>query len=582
MIILMRLELREEPDLVHCRQRARQIAKLLEMDSLQQTQFSTAVSEIARNALRYAGSAKVNFSLRNEMPLKLEVKIKDQGPGIPDIAAAVASPQGMGLKGAHRLMDDCAIESSAGAGTAVTLVKIINRVAPLTAAESATLIDKLLLMRPSDAMSEVRLQNSELLLSLEEAKKQQEVALGYQRQLEALNKELADTNRGVIALNIELEDQAKRVKDASEVKARFLSHVTHEFRTPVNSMLSMSRILLTSASPLDADQKKQISFIRQAAEGLSEMVNDLLDTVKADAGRMTVMNSHIQLSEIFDTLRAMFRPLIPTDRRIELVIEDNENIPTFISDETKISQILRNFISNSLKFTEDGQIHVQAGVDSGGLLRITVHDTGIGIADEHQGMIFEEFMQVQGPHQRLGKGTGLGLPLARKLARLLDGEVHVASSLGKGSSFSLTLPLRVDEGCVDPAPNARRILMIDDDPAQHYILQNAVNGFQCDTAYALNGREGLGLAASFLPDLIVLDVRMPGMDGFEVLGQLKENPLTQSIPVLLNSTIQHSMDEFPELGKRPAAILMKGFYSRDAMLRQIRKLLQLADRKENL
>jgi signal transduction histidine kinase len=579
MVSLMRIQLKDETDIVNCRQRARQIANLLQLDTLQQTHVATAVSEIARNALRFAGSGMVNFRLKNVSPLTLMVTIEDNGPGILNVDAALTSSTGMGLKGSFRLMDICEITSSPGAGTRVVLGKVLSSRDPLTSTELNDLIDQLLRMRPSDAMGEIRQQNTELLVSLEELKKQKEVALGYQRLLEELNKELADTNRGVIALNTELEDQAKTVSEASEMKARFLSHVTHEFRTPVNSILSMSRILLASANTLDADQAKQVGFIRKAAEGLSEMVNDLLDTVKAEAGKLQVNLGPVRLSEVFDTLRALFRPLMPSDRNIQLIIDDNENIPIFISDETKISQIVRNFISNSLKFTEDGQIIVTAELNANDQLEIAVRDSGIGIAKEHQGMIFEEFMQVHGAHQKRSKGTGLGLPLARRLARLLDGDVTVESNIGSGSVFKLQIPFqRLERSPSSKSLSAKKILVIDDDEASHYTVHELLKGIDCETAFALTGKEGLKLVKTFRPDLIVLDVSMPEMDGIEVLRILNADPQYRSIPVLLNSSMRYSMDDFPHSGPRPNGILNKDKLSDESSLALIVHTLEYKER----
>lgn len=579
MVSLMRIQLKDETDIVNCRQRARQIAKLLQLDSLQQTHVATAVSEIARNALRYAGSGMVNFTLQNTLPFTLIVTVDDKGPGIVDVEDALTSTSGMGLKGSFRLMDICEIVSSPGAGTQVKLGKLLNLRQPLSGVEMSDLIDQLLRMRPSDAMGEIRQQNTELLVSLEELKKQKEVSLGYQRLLEELNKELADTNRGVIALNTELEEQSKTVVEASEMKARFLSHVTHEFRTPVNSILSMSRILLAHSNNLDAEQSKQVTFIRKAAEGLSEMVNDLLDTVKAQAGKLHVNLGPVRLSEVFDTLRALFRPLMPTDRNIQLIIDDNENIPIFISDETKISQIVRNFISNSLKFTEDGRIIVTASLLANGELEIAVSDTGIGIAKEHQGMIFEEFMQVQGAHQKRSKGTGLGLPLARKLARILEGDVTVESTVGSGSVFKLQIPFRRLETSPSSRPSTtKKILVIDDDESSHYTIHEMLKSIDCETAFALTGKDGLNLVKTFQPDLIVLDVNMPEMDGIEVLRILKEDPKNRSIPVILNSSMRYSMDDFPKSGPRPSGIVNKDQLDSDTTLQLIVHMLEFNER----
>lgn len=579
MFSLMRIQLKDETDIVNCRQRARQIAVLLQLDSLQQTQMATAVSEIARNALKYAGSGIVHFTLQNELPLALIVTVEDKGPGIADVEGALASVDGKGLKGSFRIMDISEIVSTPGVGTRVKIGKFLHFKGALSTVETTEIIDRLLRMRPSDAMGEIRQQNSELLVSLEELKKQKEVSLGYQRLLEELNKELADTNRGVIALNTELEDQAKTVREASEIKARFMSHVTHEFRTPVNSILSMSRILLTHADDLNADQTKQVGFIRKAAEGLSEMVNDLLDAAKADAGKLQASLGPVSLSEVFDTLRALFRPLMPADRNIQLIFDDNENIPIFISDEMKISQIIRNFISNSLKFTEDGQIIVSAFLLANGHLQITVSDSGIGIAKEHQAMIFEEFMQVQGAHQKRSKGTGLGLPLARKLARFLEGEVSVDSIIGSGSVFKLEIPFhRLEESPALSLNRTAKILIIDDDESAHYSILEMLKAIDCQTASAYSGKDGLNLLKTFDADLIVLDVNMPDMDGLEVLRILKSDGDLKRVPVLLNSSMRYSMDDFSLSGPRPSGILNKDHINAQASLELIVQMLAQHER----
>jgi signal transduction histidine kinase len=571
-IDLFKISIRDENDTVNCRQRVRQIAGYLGLDNLQQTQVATAVSEAARNAVRHGGGGMVKFRLENIPPRYLEVELKDEGPGISDLDEALQSPAGLGLKAYYRLMDDCTIESAPKGGTKVTLRKRLPGAKAFESTELSQILQNLARFPPSDPSSEIKMQNRELIVALEELHRQQEISLQYQRRLEDLNKELADTNRGVIALNSELEDQAKTVREAGEVKSRFLSHVTHEFRTPVNSILSMSRILLSEGQNLNPEQSLQLGFIRQAAEGLSEMVNDLLDTVKFEARKISVAHAPLTLTEVFDALRALFRPLLPVDGKVQLIFDECARILPFLSDETKISQILRNFISNALKFTEEGSVRISAGLIDDNEIEICVIDTGIGIADIEQPKVFDEFYQVLGRHQGRAKGTGLGLSLAQKLAQLLGGEIHLASQPGLGSRFSLRLPYQ-------PVKDARKfaltkkILVIDDDEASYFILRGALQPVGCAFAFARNGVDGLKLARDFAPDLIILDVRMPIMDGFEVLDRLRADPLMSDIPVLLNSSMNLTFDDFGQMSSKPDGILSKDGLSLGHELQTITDIL---------
>ncbi|MES2746583.1 MAG: ATP-binding protein [Bdellovibrionota bacterium] len=571
MIDLFKIQIRDENDIVNCRQRVRQIAGYLGLDNLQQTQVSTAASEAARNAVRHGGGGTVRLRLENRSPYCLEVELMDQGPGIPDLNQALLSTTGLGLKAYYRLMDSCTIESTEK-GTTVKLRKFLPVAKAFESRELAQILQNLIKFPPADPSAEIKLQNRELIVALEELRKQQELSFQYQLRLEDLNKELADTNRGVIALNSELEDQAKRVVEAGEVKSRFLSHVTHEFRTPVNSLLSMSRILLSEGDNLRPEQSVQLKFIRQAAEGLSEMVNDLLDTVKMQARKISVVNSNLNLTEIFDALKALFRPLLPADRNIELIFEDCSHVPHFISDETKISQILRNFISNALKFTEEGSVVVRADLIDHDEIEICVIDTGIGIADKEQPHVFEEFYQVLGHHQRRAKGTGLGLSLAQKLAQLLGGKISLKSAPGVGSTFTLRLPYQAVKG-MKKFSSTKKILVIDDDEASYFNLRDLLQARNCELAFARNGADGLKLVAAFAPDIIILDVRMPVMDGFEVLEHLKASSSMKNIPVLLNSSMNLTFDDFAPNGPRPDGILSKDALSRGDELQMIFDIL---------
>ena len=262
-----------------------------------------------------------------------------------------------------------------------------------------------------------------------------------QEELTRLNRELEDTNRGVVALYAELDERADHLRRADEVKTRFLSNMTHEFRTPLNSILALTRLLLDHVDgELSPEQERQVYFIRKSAENLSELVNDLLDLAKVEAGKIVVRPAEFEVRNLFGALRGMLRPLL-LNTSVNLVFDEPEGIPPLNTDEGKVSQILRNFISNALKFTEQGEVRVSAKLSPDGRSVVfSVTDTGIGIAPEHQDIIFQEFTQLENAVQRKVRGTGLGLPLSKKLAELLGGSVSVASELGLGSTFSATHP----------------------------------------------------------------------------------------------------------------------------------------------
>jgi signal transduction histidine kinase len=266
-------------------------------------------------------------------------------------------------------------------------------------------------------------------------------------QVEALSTELAETNQGVLALYAELDDNAVRLREASDLKSRFLSYMSHEFRTPLSSILSITRILQDRLDgPLTDEQHKQVQFIQSAAFELTEMVNDLLDLAKVEAGRVTISPAWFEMVDLFSALRGMFKPILQSDA-VSLVFEEPRDVPRLYTDHKKLSQILRNFISNALKFTPRGEVRVSVQL-TGDRVTFTVADTGIGIAAEHLNALFQDFVQVDAPIQKRLRGTGLGLSLSRKLALLLGGDVAVESTLGQGSKFSVTLPveLPVDVG----------------------------------------------------------------------------------------------------------------------------------------
>jgi signal transduction histidine kinase len=265
----------------------------------------------------------------------------------------------------------------------------------------------------------------------------------------SLRAELEETNQGVLALYAELDQQAEQLREVSELKSRFLSYMSHEFRTPLGSILSMTRLLEEGIDgPLNEEQLKQVRFVGAAAVELRDMVDDLLDLAKIEASRITISPGWFDLMDLFAALRGMFRPLVDGAGSVELVFEDPSPLPMLYTDDKKLAQILRNFISNALKFTPQGKVVVSASLQ-GDNVCFKVRDTGIGIPEHMQAALFEDFVQVDSPLQKRYRGTGLGLALCRRFAELLGGSVGLRSAVGQGSEFHVLLPVNLNVETTD-------------------------------------------------------------------------------------------------------------------------------------
>jgi signal transduction histidine kinase/DNA-binding response OmpR family regulator len=576
---LLTIEIRFEQDVVMTRQRARQIAELLGFDAQDQTRIATAVSEIARNAFQYAKGGRVVFGVESKSPQSLFICISDKGKGIADLNAILggryksATGMGLGIIGSKRLMEYFEIESSPSHGTTVRMGKPLPKRAPeVTTKRLVQIADELIQRSPRNPFEEIQQQNQELLRALAELQKREEA-------LTQLNRELEDTNRGVVALYAELDEKADSLKRANELKTRFLSNMSHEFRTPVNSVISLSRMLLDRMDgELTPEQEKQVTFIRKAAEGLSELVNDLLDLAKVEAGKIVVQPNEFEVSELFGTLRGMLRPLLAHNSSISLVFEEPCDIPTLHTDEGKVAQILRNFISNALKFTPTGEVRV-AAVRVGNTITFSVADTGIGIAPEDTERIFEEFIQVDSPLQRRVKGTGLGLPLSRKLAELLGGSAWVGSTPGVGSTFFASIPLvysgSTEELALPPVswnldPQRFPVLVVEDNPETLFTYEKYFQGSIYQPFLARTLTQAQEALALFTPTAIMLDILLEEQNTWGFLSELKGNEATQDIPILVVTVIDN---EKQVMALGADAFLVKPV-DRFSLLNQINRLVK--------
>lgn len=541
---IVTVPIENESDVVAVRQRAHRIADMLGFERQDQTRIATAVSELARNAYGYAGGGRAEFALdAATAPQRFAVRICDNGPGIANLQlifdGQYRSPSGMGLGliGARRLMDTFSIESKPGKGTTVEVGhKLPPHVEPWPRAKLADIVSGLKKEISSDPLAALREQNRELMQSLDEIRRREEES-------QQLNQELGDTNRGVVALYAELDGRAEQLRRASELKTRFLSNMSHEFRTPLNSVLALSRLLLDRIDgDLTPEQERQVGYIRRSAESLLDLVNDMLDLAKVEAGKAEIKPVRFAITNLFGALRGALRPLL-TSTAVELLFESPKDLLPLYTDEAKVAQILRNLISNALKFTEEGEVRVTARTgENGASIVFSVRDTGIGIAPEHHERIFEEFSQVDTRLQRKVKGTGLGLPLSRSLARLLGGDLTVESGPGQGSIFSLKIPASLGEPdhemLTRTADDSKSVLLIDDDETFRYVMRQIVgNETRYEFMEAEGGEEGLRLARENKPDVIVLDLQMPVVDGFTVLQQLADDDRTNAIPIVVSTSM---------------------------------------------
>lgn len=572
---IFQLLLQSEQDVVQARQRAREVGAELGLDNQDQIRLATATSEIARNAFRYARHGKVTFSLVLEPPQSLLVEVTDSGDGITQLEKILEgryrsqTGMGMGILGTKRLMNEFHIETSPQ-GTTVRMAKQLPRFRSVwTEALAQDLSRRLRTQIPANPFDEVDRQNLELLNTLQELRARQD-------ELEMLNRELEDTNRGVVALYAELDERADYLRRASELKTKFLSNVSHEFRTPLNSIISLARMLMDRIDgDLTEEQVKQVRYIESSARDLHELVNDLLDLAKVEAGKIRMRPKRFEVHELFSALKGMLKPLLADNTSVNLVFEDAKDLPPLHTDEGKISQILRNLISNAIKFTPHGSVTVSAALEGAGSVEFKVADTGIGIDPAHHETIFKEFSQLENPLQERYRGTGLGLPLCRNLAKLLGGEIRLESEPGKGSTFLVSIPavyvgevMQMDGVEMPPAPEFMRapVLILEDDPETAHIFESYLRNTEFQAILSSSIAQAEVWSARHAPKALLLDVYVRDDKCWDFLARVRDR--WPGVPCIATSV----SDEAAAARRNGADVFLRKPAEKDRLLENLRRL----------
>jgi signal transduction histidine kinase len=432
---VLTLPLRTQEDVLLTRRRARDLAALLQFTPAEQIGLSTAVWEVARMAER---RGEVELAIVESPP---SVAVRITVSGVPRSALAIsADGPHLDLNGLGRLVDQVETRDANGAAV-VRLSAAAGPDAWVPGVDELELVLASLTRHDTGGggpgiVDELRQQNFELLTTLATLRERE-------HELTDLNRELGDTNLAVTALYAELEQQADELRRRAEANARFLSELTHELRTPLYAVRGMTEAILRDhADDLNDGMRQDVTLIDGAMVEALDLVNDHLDLAKFAAGRTTVRLARVDVPELFTTLRAIVTRL-PANPGVDLIFEDVSGLPRLHTDGFKLGQILRNFTVNALKFTDAGHVRISAeAVRGGDAVRFAVSDTGPGLSSEDQRHVFDEFVTLGAERHGRLRGSGLGLPLTRRLAAILGGDVAVRSEVGRGATFSATIPVR--------------------------------------------------------------------------------------------------------------------------------------------
>jgi signal transduction histidine kinase len=430
---------RREGDIVKVRERVRRLAREIGFDSTTQIKITTAVSEVTRNIYEYAKSGAISLSLaERELDFGLLVTARDDGPGIDEATLRSimrgnyqsSSGLGVGLSGTRKLMDEFDIQTKPNEGTRVTLVKWMPRG---LAEEVKSRIEELRAHLGEDVedsmVEELQQQNRDFVKILGELEDKRE-------QLEELNRQLNKTNQ-------ELNEANAKLRELAEMKEEFLALTTHDLRSPLTVISGVISFFTSGRlGELSPEQKNMVSMMERNTQNLIELVNDLLDASKLESGTMRLDIATFDLRDVIKELHETMLLPLAKEKEIELVETFPEDLPFVRADRAKLRRILLNLLSNALKFTgKGGRVEVRADLETE-RVRVSVSDTGVGIAPEDVTRLFDKYEQTRSRATRGEKGTGLGLYITKQLVELHGGKIEVDSEIGKGSTFSFTLPIK--------------------------------------------------------------------------------------------------------------------------------------------
>lgn len=428
--------------------------------------------------------------------------------------------------------------------------------------------------------TELEAQSQKLLASEEELRVQQEELLQSNQELEERTGLLEEKNILIEQRNIDIQQKSIELEQSTKYKSEFLANMSHELRTPLNSILLLSK-LMTESEDLDGQYVEYAEVMQSSGQGLLTLIDEILDLSKIESGKMTLEIEEVPLEEITYDMQMLFAPMAK-NKNLDLNILTEEYAPTILNtDKLRLEQILKNLLSNAIKFTAEGSITLQvSGDEVHEKIIFKVIDTGIGIAKDKMRLVFEAFQQADGSTQRKYGGTGLGLSISRELARLLGGEITLESTEGKGSEFTLTVPVdaanaksisetRSEEPVVTVAEETpaspqrfiashvpqpveddrdsilagdKVILIIEDDTPFARILLDFARSKNYKGIVAVRGDAGLEMAQQYKPLAILLDIQLPVMDGWQVMEALKSNPETKPIPVHIMSSMKFKQE----------------------------------------
>jgi CheY-like chemotaxis protein/CHASE3 domain sensor protein len=421
---------------------------------------------------------------------------------------------------------------------------------------------------------ELRVTNEELETQTQALRQAHAQLEERKEELEVMNTSLLVQRSGLEKATRVIEEKAIEVERASRYKSEFLANMSHELRTPLNSSLILANLLASNKEGnLSDEQVKFASMIRDAGNDLLVLINDVLDLSKVEAGKIEVRARSLSTSRVAEEVATAVEPLA-REKKVAFRVHVDASAPSELeTDAQRLRQILRNLLSNAIKFTESGEVSLSIQA-AGEMVAFAVADTGIGIAPDQHEAIFEAFRQAEGSANRRFGGTGLGLSISRSLARLLGGDLSVASEVGRGSTFTLTLPrlyVPPDETPHAPAPailppvplrtaasawngaglpiaddrdrvevGRRIVLVVEDDPAFATILLDLAHELEFQCLVAGSADEGVQLALERVPSAILLDMKLPDHSGLSVLDRLKRDPTTRHIPIHVISGFDHS------------------------------------------